>query len=212
MTNVTNHPAHDTAMSVSKLVGTNISTLRKNTQTLLRSLVVAIAVENFDQKSTLDASKAAMGYAKLEKKEQGLIRQQFSNVRTVIENYKLFTDVQRMALASGVIPADATDAKAFPDFDAPASPQVNQLAAHCKARDKAAELAAAAPEVSTEVAEELPETTDDAPTSDDTAHIFATIETIDSENPSDDQIAALALLFDAVDAYRQRVILAANVG
>ena len=211
MNAISNHPNHDLAMSTSKLVGSNISTLRKNTQTLLRSLVVAIAVENFDQKTTIEASKAAMGYAKPEKKEQGPIRQQMMNVRTVIENWSLFTDEQRAALASGTLPSG--EAKAFADADLPASPQVNQLAAHCKARDKAIELAAATPASDdTPVSDEVTPTPDAPATVDDCAHIMATIETINSESPSDDQIAALAHLFDTVDAYRANLIEARDVG
>ncbi len=212
---MSNHPNHDQAMKLASTVGANIRTLRVNSQTMLRALVVAIAVENFDQKSTLDAAKANMKYAKCETSEQALIRRQLSNVRAVVEAYALLSDDQKAALASGAVPSK--ESKAFTDnaLDVPATAQVNHLAKLISDRDKAIEKAAkdadtTAPESETEETESAPPSDETPADSDDTAHIMATIALIEGGTFSDDQMAAIALLFDTVDAYRERIVEAAN--
>lgn len=193
------------AMSTAKLVGSNITTLRKNTQTLLRSLVIAIAVEEFDQKSILDDAKAAMNYGKCENSEQALIRKQQSNVRTVVENWRHFTPEQRQALIDNNI--TNKESKAFPDSELTITTQVNQLANQCKLRDKEIEAKRLEAEAEAEA--------DSAPivdsitqeiANDDSELVLYVAEMLKRESFTDNESAALAILFSEMDAFRAEAV------
>jgi len=136
---MSNHPNLDLAMNLASRVGSNVKTLRENKRQLYASVILAVKVENFDRKATLDDVKRKAKYGTMDKADQALLRRELSNVSTVIDNWPHFTDAQREAFINGTIASE--DAQAFPDFDGGATLVVSSLAALCKARDKAADKA-----------------------------------------------------------------------
>lgn len=191
---LSNCPHYDAAINSGRLVGGNYVTLRKNKREFMRSLVLAIAVESYDQKTAINAAKAAMKFAVMAKDEKNNANVMFANVRTVTEAWPTLADDVKKLIVANEGPAIAT------------------LAGDIRKAEKEAEEEAAKRLAETETTDatttETPSPSDEvtAPaTTDNVAAINAVTALIGTDLTEDESIAMIAL-FDAVDAYRSLVV------
>lgn len=185
--------AYSETMDQSRLLGNNFRTARKNKRLLAVALVTAAVVDNYQLEPLIEDSRKAMGYAKLDKPEQRQAKVFFSDLRTIVGAFsELEKETQEAFLAGNLV--FSTLAKAIAD-----------------AR-KAADAAEAEPEG------DAPEGEGDAPEGDapegegktftpscQSEAILAVAELIQQGPQTEDEVAAIAVLMEAVDAYRAAI-------
>lgn len=183
-----NSVAYQATMDQSRLLGNNFRTARKNKRLLAVALVTAAVVDNYQLEPLIEDSRKAMGYAKLDKPEQRQAKVFFSDLRTIVGAWsELETETQQAFLGGNLV--FSTLAKAIAD-----------------AR-KAADAAEADADADAETASE-PEADAEGKTFTPTCQaetIIGVAALIEQGALTDAEIEAVAVLIEAVDAYRAKV-------
>jgi len=194
----TNCPHYDMAMTTASTVGRNFKTLRENKRNLTRALVLAVADEGFDQKSAFNDAKTRMGWAKMEKDEKNNASVAFTACTTVILAWPHLADDVKTSFRDGEWLV-STLAKSIKDADkAREEAEKEALEARERAEENERREANGEPPLPTEPVEE--------DRSEAILAVAAMLETALNENEQ----AAMAMLFDAVEAYQLRIAEAAK--
>lgn len=181
-----NSVAYQATIDQSRLLGNNFRTARKNKRLLATALVTAAVVDNYQLEPLIEDSRKAMGYAKLDKPEQRQAKVFFSDLRTIVgawgeldaETQQLFLDGHKVFSTLAKEIADARKAAEAADADPVADADGEEDGEAVTVADADTEIVCQA----------------------DT--IVAVAELISTGILTEGETAALALLMEAVDAYR----------
>lgn len=195
-------PRYDEAMTAAKAFATAATTAGKSTRKMAGAILLASCADEYALEPLLEDAKRAMGYAKLDKRDQACIRKVAQDIRTVAGAWPTLPDSVKAEAISGklLFPALLSDVKRR---NAEEEKRASELAVQEEAEAEAKRLAEAGfntPEEEAKVQAEA-----DALVERDRFAALASnwfIGTMATDERTDGENAALAAMFDAIDAYR----------